>query len=113
MTQQVFGPAKRRATKQRTIEADVEQWRQHYLRSLDLFKSVGIQPAPDVEEGARQYIQLRTEWAHKINVLAQSMLYPMEKVNPDSSKEGSPDRAPSFRTRRTRRRIRAFAVKEK
>ncbi len=53
LTQRVFDPAKSRDTKQRTIEDDdVEQWRQHYLQSLDIFKSVGIQPAPDVEEGA-------------------------------------------------------------
>ncbi|HEX4773061.1 MAG TPA: hypothetical protein VH351_19665 [Bryobacteraceae bacterium] len=98
MIEEVFGPANRKGPQQRAIESDVEQWRQHYLRSLDLFKRVGIKPAPDVEQGVSKYIELRTEWAHKINVLAQSMLYPPEKVDPSNAKEGSSGRILSFRS---------------
>ncbi len=97
MIQEVFGPAKRRPPKQATIEPDVEQWRDHYLRSVELFKRVGVKPASDVARGAGQYVELRTEWARKINVLAQSMLYPTEKVDPDSSTEGSSGRGLRFR----------------
>jgi hypothetical protein len=100
MSQEVFDPAKPSGSKQRTTESDVEQWRHHYLRSLELFKRVGIQPAPDVEAGARQYIELRTEWAPKINVLARSMLYPLEQVDPSSSaNQGSSGRVLSFQGR--------------
>jgi hypothetical protein len=98
MIQEVFGPAKRSGPKQRTVEPDVEQWREHYLRSLDLFKQARIQTTPDVEQGTRKYIELRAEWAHKINVLAQSMLYPTEKVDPDRANEGSSGRVLSFQT---------------
>ena len=97
MIQEVFGAAKRRRPKQETIEPDVEQWREHYLRSVELFKQVGIRTTPDVEGGAGQYIELRTEWADKIKVLAQSMLYPTEKVDPDRSTEGSSGRSLRFR----------------
>ena len=113
MNQEVFGPANRSGPKQQTIESDVEQWRHHYLRSLDLFKRVGIQPAPDVEQGASQYIELRTEWAHKINGLAQSMLYPTEKVDPDRAKEGRSGRVLSFRTRSYPSPHQIFRSKEK
>ena len=113
MIQEVFGPAKRSGPKQQAIESDVEQWRDHYLRSLDLFKRVGIKPAPDVEQGASQYIELRREWAPKINVLARSMLYPMDKVDPDRAKEGSSDRVLSFRTRPYSSPYQMFHSKEK
>jgi hypothetical protein len=81
--------------------------------SLDLFKRVGIKPAPDVEQGASQYIELRTEWAHKINVFAQSMLYPTEKVDADTAKEGNSDRVLSFRTRSYTSPHQIFRNKEK
>jgi hypothetical protein len=113
MIQEVFGPAKRSGRKGRTIESDVEQWRHHYLRSLDLFKRVGIKPTPDVEQGASKYIELRTEWAHKINVFAQSMLYPTEKVDPNSAKEGSSGRVLSFQTRSYASPHQIFRSKEK
>ena len=67
--------------RQRTTESEVDRWRRHYLRSLAIFRHAGIQPAPDVEQGASRYIELRTEWAHKINVLAQFMLYPTDDWN--------------------------------
>ena len=113
MIQEVFGPTNHSGPKQRTIESEMEQWRHHYLRSVDLFKRVGIQPAPDVEQGARQYVELRTEWAQKINVLAESMLYPTEKVDPDLTKEDSSGRVPSLRTRSYTSPYQMFHSKEK
>jgi hypothetical protein len=113
MIQEVFDPAKRSGPKQRTIESDVEQWRGHYLRSVDLFKRAGIQPAPDVEQGASKYIELRTEWAYKVNVLAESMLYPTEKVDPDRANEGSSSQVLSFRTRSYTSPYQMFHSKEK
>ncbi len=113
MIQRVFGPAKRRGPEGRTIEPDVEQWHSHYLQSLDLFKQVGIKTTPDVEGGASKYIELRTEWAHKIKVLAQSMLYPDEKVDPDRAKEGSSGRVGSFHTRSYASQHQIFRSKEK
>jgi nitrate reductase alpha subunit len=74
---------------------------------------VGIKPAPDVEQGAGKYIELRTEWAQKINVLAQSMLYPTERVDPDRAKGGSSGRVPSFRTRSYASPHQIFYSKEK
>jgi len=113
MILEVFGPAKRSGRKGRTIEPDVEQWHEHYLRSLELFKQVGIQTTPDVAQGASKYIELRTEWAHKINVLAQSMLYPTEKVDPDRAKEGSSGRVVSFQNRSYASPHQMFRSKEK
>ena len=113
MIQGVFGPAKGRGPKRRTTESDVEQWRHHYLRSLDLFKRAGIQPAPDVEQGASRYIELRTEWAHKINALAQSMLYPIEDVDPGSGMETSSNHVLNVRTRLHTSPYQSVLTKEK
>jgi hypothetical protein len=113
MIQGVFGPANGSDPKRRTTESDVEQWGRHYLRSLDLFKRVGIAPAPDVEQGASRYIELRTEWAHKINALAQSMLYPIENVDPGSAKEASSNHVLSVRTRLQTSPYQIFRSKEK
>jgi hypothetical protein len=113
MIQEVFGPAKGIGPRQRTIESDVEQWRHHYLRFLVIFKRVCIKPALEVEQGASQYIELRTEWAHKINVFVQSMLYPTEEVDADTAKEGSSDRVLSFRTRSYASPHQIFRSKEK
>jgi hypothetical protein len=80
---------------------------------LELFKQVGIQTTPEVEGGASKYIQLRTEWAQKTNILAQSMLYPTEKVDPDRANKGSSGRVLSFRTRSYASPHQMFRSKEK
>ena len=95
MIEDVFRPAKRRNPKRRTTESELEQWRREYLRSLDIFERMGIQPTPDVQGGASRYIELRAEWAHKIEALAESMLYPAENVDPGSAMEGSSNRVRS------------------
>jgi hypothetical protein len=97
MIQRVSDPANRNRA-ERITEFDVEQWRRHYMRSLDLFKRVGMQTAPDIEQGASRYIELRTEWAPRIRALADSMLYPTENIDPASAKEGSSNGVLSFRT---------------
>jgi hypothetical protein len=99
MLQDAFGPASRTGPRRPTAESDVEQWHRHYMRTLDLFKTAGIQTAPDVEQGASRYIELRTEWAPLTRALADSMLYPTENVDPGTANEGSSKRVLSFRDR--------------
>ncbi len=97
MIEDAFGPALPRRPRPRTTEADVDQWRDQYLRSLELFKRAGIQPAPDVEQGSGRYIELRTEWAPRITALAEAMLYATEIVDPGNANEGSSNQVLSFR----------------
>ncbi len=98
MIQRAFGPAFPAARRRQTTEAEVEQWRHQYLRSLELFKRAGIQPAPDVQQGAGRYIELRTEWAPRIRAIAEAMLYPTEIADPGNAKEGSSNPVLSFRS---------------
>jgi hypothetical protein len=99
MLQDAFGRASRTGPRRPTAESDVEQRHRHYMRTLDLFKSAGIRTAPDVEQGASRYIELRTEWAPLTRALADSMLYPTENVDPGTANEGSSKRVLSFRDR--------------
>jgi len=106
-------PTNRRSSQRRKVESDVEQWRDKYSRSLELFERVGIKPARDVEQGANRYVELRTEWDHRINVLARSMLYAADEVQPDRAKEGTSGQALSFRTGQCSSPYQMFRSKEK
>lgn len=113
MIEHAFAPAFPAGSLRRTTEAEVEQWRNQYLRSLKLFKSVGIRPALDVEQGARRYIELRAEWAPRITALAEAMLYPTEIVDPGATNEGSSNQVLSFRTGPLTSASQNFRTKEK
>ncbi len=101
------GPGNGNGPKRRTNESDVEQWRHQYLRSVDLFIAVGIRPAPDLEQGASRYIELRAKWAPQISVLADFMMYPNENVDPGTAK-GSSTQIPTFRSRQEASPYRKF-----
>ena len=101
MIQRLLGPANGSGPKRGTDESDVEQWRRHYFRSVGLFKDGGIRPAPDVEQGAGKYIELRATWALQISALAEFMMYPTENVDPGTVK-GRSNRVARFPESATR-----------
>jgi hypothetical protein len=113
MIEGAFGPALPAGRRRQTTEADLEQWRRQYLRSLDLFKRAGIQAAQDVEQGASRYVQLRTEWGPRITALAEAMLYPTEIVDPGNARENSSNQVPSFEMPSLTSQSRSFYTKEK
>jgi hypothetical protein len=113
MIERVFGPVLPAGRRRQTTEADLEQWRGQYLRSLDLFKRAGIQPAQDVEQGASRYVKLRTEWGPRITALAESMLYRTEIVDPGTARESSSNQILSFDAPSLTSLSRTFHAKEK
>lgn len=99
MIERTFGQTIAAGPPQSTNESGIEQWRLHYLRSLDLFEKAGIQPARDVEQGAGRYIELREEWAPRVTKFADAMLYPAEAADPSGAKESRSSRVLRSRAR--------------
>ncbi len=113
MIEGAFGPAKQTGMKRPATESEVEQWRRYYLRSAGLFERAGIKTATDLQQGARRYVELRTEWAPRIKPFAEAMLYAIENVDPGTAREGSSNRVMTFRTRLHPSPYRSFQDKEK
>ena len=76
-----------------------KRWCKRYFAGLRRLKQAGIETIADEKAGAETYVSLRAEWDHRITMLAPTLAYCMEEIDPAGSRPESADERTKFRTR--------------
>ncbi|HEV2800509.1 MAG TPA: hypothetical protein VGW12_08435 [Pyrinomonadaceae bacterium] len=76
-----------------------ERWRRRYFAALRRLRQAGIEITADEQSGADIYISLRAEWDYLITMLAPTLAYDMEEIDPAGSRPASADERQEFQTR--------------
>lgn len=60
-----------------------EAWALRYQVAIDVLSSAGVSVRSDLVQGAREYVELRSDWDPALRSLADKMLFEWEEVEPD------------------------------